>query len=104
MSTTIQYKGSIIATVNGETKKLTTKGTWLEDDISVTATPESENGSVYQDEDGYVVLDDEPGTNISTGPLSATSNGTYTAPVGTAYTPVTVNVQPALQTKSATPS
>ena len=50
------------------------------------------NGSVYQDENGYVVLDDEPGANVSVTPLSVTENGTYTAPTGTAYSPVTVDV------------
>lgn len=34
--------------------------------------------------------------------LSVTANGTYTAPAGVAYTPVTVNVQPNLQAKTAT--
>lgn len=45
--------------------------------------------------------------DIVTEPLSVTSNGTYTAPSGTAYTPVTVNVPtptPSLQTKSVSPS
>ncbi|MBO7449791.1 MAG: hypothetical protein J6U54_05420 [Clostridiales bacterium] len=37
-------------------------------------------------------------------PLSVTSNGTYTAPAGTAYTSVAVNVPPNLQSKSATPT
>lgn len=40
MSTTVTYKGTTIATVSGETKKLTTKGKWLEDDISITETGE----------------------------------------------------------------
>lgn len=40
-------------------------------------------------------------------PLSVTANGTYTAPSGTAYSPVTVNVPsgtPSLQSKTATPT
>lgn len=49
------------------------------------------------------------GTPISVSPLSVTSNGTYTAEEGTAYSPVTVNVPstaPTLQSKSVsyTPS
>lgn len=48
--------------------------------------------SVTQDENGYVVLDDESGTLITVDPLSVTQNGTYTAPTGHAYSPVTVNV------------
>lgn len=34
----------------------------------------------------------ETGGGVTTQPLSVTENGTYTAPSGTAYTPVTVNV------------
>lgn len=44
---------------------------------------------------------------VITEPLSVNTNGTYTAPSGTAYTPVTVNVPttaPSLQTKSISPS
>jgi len=40
-------------------------------------------------------------------PLSVTANGTYTAPSGTAYSPVTVDVPtpaPSLQSKTATPT
>ena len=36
MSTTVSYKGNTIATLDNETKTLTTKGTWLEDDIEIT--------------------------------------------------------------------
>lgn len=46
-------------------------------------------------------------SEVTVSPLSVTSNGTYTAPSGTAYSPVTVNVPtpaPSLQSKSVTPS
>lgn len=56
MSTTVNYKGSIIATLDNETKTLTTAGTWLEDDIEIV-DESSGSANVYQDEDGYVVLD-----------------------------------------------
>lgn len=36
MSTTISYKNNTIATVNNNTKTLTTAGTWLEADIVLT--------------------------------------------------------------------
>ena len=36
MSTTVTYKGNTIATLNNETKTLTTAGTWVEGDISIT--------------------------------------------------------------------
>lgn len=35
MSTTVKYKGNTIATIDNETKRLITKGTWLEDDIEI---------------------------------------------------------------------
>lgn len=44
MSTTVSYKGNTIATLDNETKTLTTKGTWLEDDIEIT--DESSGGEV----------------------------------------------------------
>ena len=49
-------------------------------------------GGVTQDANGYIVLDDDPPTSITVEPLSVTSNGTYTAPTGKAYSPVTVSV------------
>ena len=53
----------------------------------------TEAGTVYQDGEGFIVLDDDaPSGRITVEPLSITTNGTYTAPTGKAYTPVTVNV------------
>lgn len=50
-------------------------------------------GSVYQDQDGYLVLSDQGGgSSVTVEALSVTQNGTYTAPTGKAYSPVTVNV------------
>ena len=49
-------------------------------------------GAVTQDQDGYLVLDDEAGQSITVESLSVTQNGTYTAPTGKAYSPVTVSV------------
>lgn len=50
-------------------------------------------GNVWQDQDGYVHLDDEaPSGQITVESLSVTQNGTYTAPTGKAYSPVSVNV------------
>lgn len=53
--------------------KFDTAGTWLEDDITIKYSRPS-------------------GGSITVLPLSVTSNGTYTASSGTAYSPVTVNV------------
>lgn len=49
-------------------------------------------GAVTQDQDGYLVLDDQAGQSITVESLSVTQNGTYTAPTGKAYSPVTVSV------------
>lgn len=57
-----------------------------------TATGGGGSGAVIQDQDGYVVLDDEEGAQITVEPLSVTQNGTYTAPANKAYSPVTVSV------------
>lgn len=64
----------------------------LRDGSIVTGTGSGGVESVTQDEYGYVVLDDESGTLIVVDPLSVTDNGTYTAPTGHSYSPVTVNV------------
>lgn len=50
-------------------------------------------GAVYQDQDGYIVLSDQGGgSSVTVEALSVTQNGTYTAPTGKAYSPVTVTV------------
>ena len=60
--------------------------------ITGTATGGGSGGNVWQDAQGYVHLDDEGTTPITVEALSVTQNGTYTAPTGKAYSPVTVNV------------
>lgn len=58
--------------------------------ITGTATG---GGSVSQDSEGYIVLPDQGGgSSVTVDALSITENGTYTAPTGHAYSPVTVNV------------
>ena len=53
----------------------------------------TEAGTVTQDAQGYLVLDDEaPSGRVTVEALSVTQNGTYTAPTGKAYSPVTVSV------------
>ena len=49
-------------------------------------------GQVYQDANGYLVLDDDAPSTITVEALNVTTNGTYTAPTGKAYSPVTVSV------------
>lgn len=57
-------------------------------------------GYVWQDGNGYVHLSDAQGTQITVESLSATSNTTYTAPTGKAYSPVVVNVPTVTITQS----
>ena len=90
MSTTVKYKGNTLATVSNNTKTLKTAGKYMEGDVVLTDVSTSAN--VWQDAQGYVHLDDEGTAPITVEPLSVTQNGTYTAPTGKAYSPVTVNV------------
>ena len=75
-------------------------GNWMDG----TATQGGGIESVTQDQDGYVVLDDDEGNQIAVNPLSVTNNGTYTAPTGHAYSPVSVNVTPTISTQTKTVS
>ena len=52
----------------------------------------TEAGTVTQDANGYLVLDDDAPSSITVEALNVTTNGTYTAPTGKAYSPVTVSV------------
>ena len=93
MATTVTYKGNTIATVNNNTKTLKTAGTVMEDDVTLVDITEAGTGGVTQDQDGYLILDEEGSSGgISVDPISITQNGVYTAPTGTAYSPVTVSV------------
>ena len=94
MSTTVNYKGSTITTVNNQTKTLSTAGTWLEGDIQL----------VDVTEEGAAVLTDETNTTGTTavitgivpeyGTKTITVNGTYSAEDDDldGYSEVTVNV------------
>ena len=70
----VTYNNSVsICLDDTGTAILDTEGTYLTDDITIEYTRPS-------------------GSSIIVSPLSVTSNGTYTASSGTAYSPVTVNV------------
>ena len=61
--------------------------------LTGTGTGGGQGGNVWQDQDGYVHLDDEAQSGqITVESLNVTQNGTYTAPTGKAYSPVTVSV------------
>lgn len=82
-------------TVTASTQVLTgygcydANGNWINGSATGGGT---EAGTVTQDENGYLVFDDDPPTHVIAEPLSVSQNGTYTAPTGKAYTPVTVSV------------
>ena len=76
-------------------KEITENGTNIDvtDYATVSVAVPSSGGGIYQDENGYLVLsEDGGGSSVQVEALSVTQNGTYTAPSGKAYSPVTVNV------------
>jgi len=87
-----------IRTKGGTTELLTYPDDFI---VAIGQIEAGGGGNVYQDENGYIVLDDEASEGMITAiPLSVTANGTYTAAEHTAYTPITVSVAPTLQSKS----
>ena len=61
--------------------------------VAGTSSGGGGTGGITQDANGYLVLDDEPGSgSVTVEALNVTQNGTYTAPTGKAYSPVTANV------------
>ena len=80
-----------------------TTNCWLEFTSDTTLVPDANPGMIVDKIIGikrpvisvaHELIDVEP--------LSVTTNGTYTAPTGKAYSPVSVDVQPTLGTKSIT--
>lgn len=91
------YSNELNATANGD--YYPSKGVYNHVVVNVPQPTETKtinitsNGTTTEDVTNYanVQIDvNVPSTTIS--PLSVTTNGTYTAPSGTAYSPVTVNV------------
>ncbi len=98
MSSTVTYKGSTLTTVNNQTRVLNTKGTWLEDDITITdVTSSSVSGSAISVVD---TTDSKGGTvrtitsvdisdttavasDVAQGKYFYTANGTKTAGTAT---------------------
>lgn len=50
------------------------------------------SATIYQDQNGYLVLGEDAAESPTVSQLSVTENGTYTAPTGVAYSSVDVNV------------
>lgn len=53
---------------------------------------------------GIATFTESGGSAISVVELDVSANGTYNAPMDTAYSPVVVNVVPTLQSKTITPT
>lgn len=89
------------------TKSITQNGTGIDVTNYASVNVDVSGGGIggaYQDQDGYIVLNDSD-DGVAITPLTVTQNGTYTASTWQAYSPVTVNVpseSPTLQTKSKT--
>ena len=67
MSTTVTYKGSTLTTAENQTRTLKTAGKYMEDDITIVDVTESGTGNIYQDQNGYLVLEDQGGNGSSSG-------------------------------------
>lgn len=104
MSTTVTYKGETLTTVNNATKTLETKGTWLEDDLTLVDVSGggstlitkniSANGTYNASSDsadGYSqVTVSVPASAVDTGTKQITANGNGQDVVGYASVDVAV--------------
>ncbi|MDV3426895.1 MAG: hypothetical protein LIR50_06845 [Bacillota bacterium] len=61
--------------------------------LIVNVSNTSNTGTIIQDQDGYVVLEDD-GLGYGVIPLTITEDGVYNAPSHFAYNPVTVDILP----------
>lgn len=110
MSTTVKYKGDTLTTVDNATKTLKTAGTYLEGDIELTDVSEEggAQGTAYQDENGYLVLDPgvpNAGLTYETGTFTPTSDvATYNIAFSKTYAtlPFLTLVLPALDAYDST--
>lgn len=90
----ICYPQSDTYVADNEITKIPFPNTPGEHTIPVTIWWDNQNGE-HQDHNNYTLtytVVAKSGGSIDVQPLSITSNGTYTAPDGVAYSPVTVNV------------
>ena len=91
MSTQIKYKGNTLATIENESKTLSTANTWIEDNIELVSIGGNPDGYVYQDENGYLVLADGVDEDVVLKPRRVTYNDTYIPDEGEAYNKVVVD-------------
>lgn len=101
MSTTVSYKGSTIATLSNETKTLTTAGTWVEGDISITDNGGTAAISVVDTTDSHggtireitaIDISDTTATagDVASGKYFYTASGVKTAGTSTGGGSVTI--------------
>ena len=87
MSTTVSYKGNTIATINNTTKTLTTEGTWLEDDITitdVTASPSLQSKTnINPTTSSQTITADAGYDGLSSVQINAMPSGSATTPATT---------------------
>ena len=74
MSTVVTYKGNTLTTAASQTKVLKTAGKYMEDDLTIIDNSGTQAGHVYQDGDGYVVLDDDAGGRYDTYDATVTAD------------------------------
>lgn len=90
MSTTVTYKGNTLTTINNATKKLNTKGKYMEDDVTITDTSSASAVSIVDELDSHGGTIRHITSNIVvSGTKTITTNGTHDV---TNYTTAEVNV------------
>lgn len=76
MATTVTYKGETIATVDNETKTLQTRGTWVEDDFTLTDVSGGGDESLYKLINGTIIDSDIDWLQVTTPKEAAFMNCT----------------------------
>lgn len=92
MSTTIKYKGNILATLENESISLKTANKFAEADVEINAVGGNPDGKTYQDKYKYVVLEDGEDEELEPGLRYVKQNGTYGADQGKSFRRVEVDV------------
>ena len=92
MSTKIMYKGEVLDTIENESRKMTTANTLMEDYVTLVNEGGGADGTVSQDDEGYIVFDDGEYEEVEVRPRIYTVNRTDVAWDGIGYNPVTVDV------------
>lgn len=92
MSTTIKYKGDVLATLENESISLKTANKFAEADVEINAVGGNPDGKTYQDKYKYVVLENGEDEVLEAGLRYVKQNGTYDADQGKSFGRVEVDV------------